>query len=117
MFLLGSLGQMYYSMMLFPFLMTVVLRNSVLRNWPAWLAIYGFMSYDSWLSTRFLTEGRAAEYLKTTLGWSLMLVVVCAVLVDRYLAARREGRLADGIDPKFTVRSQTPAEEPITVDT
>jgi arabinofuranan 3-O-arabinosyltransferase len=27
-------------MMLFPFLMTVVLPNSVLRNWVAWLAIY-----------------------------------------------------------------------------
>ena len=33
-----SLAQGYYSMMLFPFLMTVVLPNSVLRNWPAWLA-------------------------------------------------------------------------------
>ena len=29
-----SLAQGYYSMMLFPFLMTVVLPNSVLRNWP-----------------------------------------------------------------------------------
>ena len=35
-------GPGYYSMMLFPFLMTVVLPNSVLRNWPAWLATYGF---------------------------------------------------------------------------
>ena len=34
-----SLAQGYYSMMLFPFLMTVVLPNSVMRNWPAWLAI------------------------------------------------------------------------------
>ena len=33
-----SLSQGYYSMMLFPFLMTVVLPNSVIRNWPAWLA-------------------------------------------------------------------------------
>ena len=39
-----SLGQGYYSMMLFPFLMTVVLPNSVIRNWLAWLAIYGFMT-------------------------------------------------------------------------
>lgn len=99
MFLLGSLGQMYYSMMLFPLLMTVVLKNSVLRNWPAWLAIYGFMSYDSWLSTRFPGAGRLAEYMKTTLGWSLLLIVIFAVLGDRYLAARREGRLAKGIDP------------------
>ena len=44
-----SLAQGYYSMMLFPFLMTVVLPNSVLRNWVAWLAIYGFMTMDRWL--------------------------------------------------------------------
>ena len=40
-----SLAQGYYSMMLFPFLMTVVLPNSVIRNWPAWLGIYGFMTH------------------------------------------------------------------------
>lgn len=100
-FLLGSLGQMYYSMFLFPLLMTVVLRNSVLRNWPAWLAIYGFLSYDQWLSGRFPTLGRWAEYMRITFGWSLLLIVIFAVLVDRYLAAKRDGRLASGIDPEF----------------
>lgn len=103
--LLGSLGQMYYSMMLFPLLMTVVLKNSVLRNWPAWLAIYGFMYYDSWLSTRFPDVGRLAEYMKTTLGWSLLLLVIFAVLADRYLAARRQGRLDKGIDPSYLLPS------------
>jgi len=98
-FLLGSLGQMYYSMMLFPLFMTVLLPNSTVRNWPAWLAAYGFLSYDSWLSGRWVEAGRAAEYMKTTFGWSLLLVVVFAVLVDRYFAARRENRLADGIEP------------------
>ncbi|MDV7086072.1 DUF2029 domain-containing protein [Rhodococcus sp. IEGM 248] len=99
--LLGSLGQMYYSMMLFPLLMSVVLKNSVMRNWPAWLAVYGFMSYDSWLSSRFIEAGRTAEYMKTTLGWSLMLLVVFGVLTVRYVSARREGRLDRGIDPAF----------------
>lgn len=102
-FLLGSLGQMYYSMMLFPLLMTVLLPNSVVRNWPAWLAVYGFLSYDSWLSGRWVETGRAAEYMKTTFGWSLLLIVIFAVLVDRYLAARREGRLADGIEPSHLI--------------
>lgn len=102
-FLLGSLGQMYYSMMIFPLLMTVVLSNSVIRNWPAWLAVYGFMSYDSWLSTRFVTGGRAAEYMRSTLGWSLLLIVIFCVLAYRYLVARREGRLDEGIDPSFLV--------------
>ncbi|WP_245649839.1 glycosyltransferase family 87 protein [Nocardia shimofusensis] len=97
-FVLLSLGQMYYSMMLFPFLMSVVLRNSVLRNWPAWLAVFGFMSYDKWLSDRWQDLGRNLEYLRITFGWSLLLIVVFCVLGDRYLAARREGRLASGLD-------------------
>ncbi|MFI9532513.1 glycosyltransferase family 87 protein [Nocardia fusca] len=91
--LLASLGQMYYSMMLFPFLMSVVLRNSVLRNWPAWLAVFGFLSYDKWLSDRWPDIGRNLEYLRITFGWGLLLVVVFCVLGDRYLAARRTGRL------------------------
>lgn len=98
--LLASLGQMYYSMMLFPFLMSVVLRNSVLRNWPAWLAVFGFLSYDKWLSDRWPDIGRNLEYLRITFGWGLLLVVVFCVLGDRYLAARREGRLPN-LDPAW----------------
>lgn len=100
-YLLSSLGQMYYSMTLFPLLMSVVLRNSVMRNWPAWLAVYGFLSYDSWLSGRFYTAGRAAEYMRVSFGWSLLIIVIFAVLVGRYLAAKRQGRLDSGIDPLF----------------
>jgi arabinofuranan 3-O-arabinosyltransferase len=100
-FLLPSLGQMYYSMMLFPLLMSVVLRNSVMRNWPAWLAVFGFMSYDKWLSDRWQSLGRNMEYLRITFGWGLLLIVIFCVLGDRYLAARREGRLQSGIDPSW----------------
>ena len=110
-FLLASLGQMYYSMMLFPFLMSVVLKNSVLRNWPAWLAIYLFMSYDSWLSTRFEHQGRFVEYMRSTFGWSLLIIVTFAVLADRYLAARREGRLEQGIDPAFLLPEKVPVTQ------
>lgn len=108
--LLGSLGQMYYSMMLFPLLMTVVLKNSVLRNWPAWLAIYGFMSYDRWLSGRFFTEGRALDYLRTTFGWSLLIIVIFGVLIGRYLASRQDGRLDEGIEPDYLLEDRPPAE-------
>lgn len=100
-FLVLSLGQGYYSMMLFPFLMTVVLPNSVLRNWPAWLAIYGFMSADRWLLGHWPTTGRAIEYLKITYGWSLMLIVVFCVLYFRYLDAKAEDRLDQGIDREW----------------
>ena len=93
-----SLAQGYYSMMVFPFLMTVVLPNSVLRNWPAWLATYGFLTLDRWLMWRWPTTGRFLEYMKITYGWSLMLIVVFCVLYFRYLDARAEGRLDQGID-------------------
>ncbi|TLG16609.1 DUF2029 domain-containing protein [Nocardia cyriacigeorgica] len=115
--LLSSLGQMYYSMLVFPFLMTVVLRNSVLRNWPAWLAIFGFLSYDKWLSDRWQSLGRNIEYLRITFGWGLLLIVVFCVLGDRYLAARREGRLKFGIDPAWMASAPDPRgpAEPVAV--
>lgn len=100
-FLVLSLGQGYYSMMLFPFLMTVVLKNSVIRNWPAWLAIYGFMTMDRWLMWHWPTTGRFLEYMKITYGWSLMLIVVFCVLYFRYLDAKADGRLDGGIDPTW----------------
>ena len=100
-----SLGQGYYSIALFPFLMTVVLPNSVLRNWVAWLATYGFLTMDRWLLWQLPSTGRALEYLKITYGWSLMVIVVFCGLLFRYLDARRDGRLADGIDPPWLTSS------------
>jgi arabinofuranan 3-O-arabinosyltransferase len=96
-----SLSQGYYSMMLFPFLMTVVLPNSVIRNWPAWLGIYGFLTMDRWLLFNWMYVGRPLEYLKITYGWSLLLIVVFTVLYFRYLDAKAENRLDDGIDPAW----------------
>ena len=101
-----SLGQGYYSIALFPFLMTVVLSNSVLRNWVAWLAIYGFMSPDRWLLGHWPTTGRFLEYMKITYGWGLMLVVVFSVLHFRYLDAKADGRLDDGIDPPWLQKEE-----------
>jgi arabinofuranan 3-O-arabinosyltransferase len=98
-----SLAQGYYSMMLFPFLMTVVLPNSVLHNWPAWLAGYGFLTMDRWLMWRWPTTGRFLEYMKITYGWSLLLIVIFCVLYFRYLDARSDDRLAGGIDPPWLV--------------
>ncbi|ATA28171.1 putative membrane protein Q2 colocalized with Q [Mycobacterium lepraemurium] len=95
------LAQGYYSMMLFPFLMTVVLPNSLIRNWPAWLGIYGFMTLDRWLLFNWMRYGRALEYLKITYGWSLLLIVVFTVLCYRYLDAKAEDRLDRGIDPAW----------------
>ncbi len=106
------LAQGYYSMMLFPFLMTVVLRNSLIRNWPAWLGIYGFMTLDGYLLFHWMRYGRALQYLKITYGWSLLLIVVFTVLYFRYLDAKAEDRLGDGIDPAWL----TPERDRASVD-
>jgi len=105
-----SLGQGYYSMVLFPFLMTVVLPNSLIRNWIAWLAVYGFLTIDKWLLWQVPSTGRALEYLRITYGWSLMMIVVFAGLLFRYLDARGDGRLDDGIDPPW-IKQLAPAEK------
>ena len=111
-----SLAQGYYSMMLFPFLMTVVLPNSLIRNWPAWLAIYGFMTLDRWLLLNWMRWGRALEYLKITYGWSLLLIVVFTVLYYRYLDAKAENRLDGGLDPPWFQPGPTPERENASVD-
>ncbi|MGY4712645.1 arabinofuranan 3-O-arabinosyltransferase [Mycolicibacterium sp. CBM1] len=107
-----SLAQGYYSMMLFPFLMTVVLPNSVVRNWPAWLATYGFLTMDRWLMWRWPTTGRFLEYMKITYGWSLMLIVVFCVLYFRYSDAKAAGTLDEGIDPAWLRAEPGPAAVP-----
>jgi arabinofuranan 3-O-arabinosyltransferase len=94
-----ALAQGYYSMMLFPFLMTVVLPRSTIRNWPAWLGVYGFLTMDNYLLYFWPTTGRFLEYMKITYGWCLMLVVVFCVLYFRYLDAKADNRLDQGIDP------------------
>ena len=42
--------------------------------------------------------------MKITYGWSLMLIVVFCVLYFRYLDAKADGRLDDGIDPPWMTR-------------
>src|SRR6202000_1327776 len=96
-----ALAQGYYSMMLFPFLMTVVLPNSVIRNWPAWLSVYGFLTMEKWLLLHGSDIGRPLDSLKITYGWSLLLIVVFTVLYFRYLDAKAENRLDGGIDPPW----------------
>ncbi len=105
-----ALAQGYYSMMLFPFLMTVVLPNSVIRNWPAWLGVYGFLTMDKWLLLHWMYIGRPLDYLKITYGWSLLLIVVFAVLYFRYRDAKAENRLDDGIDPAWLTAGQPRAQ-------
>ncbi|WP_232719412.1 glycosyltransferase family 87 protein [Gordonia metallireducens] len=90
-FLVGSLGQGYYSMLLFPLLMTVLLPGSAMRNWPAWLGVYGCMTFDSFYSQRWTAFGWMVEYNKVTWGWSLLMIAVFCSLLFRWLDMRSDG--------------------------
>ena len=89
--LVGSLGQGYYSMLLFPLLMTVFMRGSAIRSWPAWLGVYGCFTFDGFYSDRWEAFGRAIEYNKVTWGWSLLMIAVFCALLFRYLDLRKSG--------------------------
>lgn len=104
-FLVGSLGQGYYSMLLFPLLMTVFRGGSTMRNWPAWLGVYGCMTFDVFASNKWEPFGRYLEYNKVPLGWSLLMIAIFCVLLFRYLDIRK----GDDSTPEKSVPTATPA--------
>ena len=76
--LLSSLGQAYYSMMLFPALFTVLHRASPMHTWPAWLGAVLCLS-----PLRFVLDdepllGRWLTTFLPTLGWAVFIVAVAA---------------------------------------
>ncbi|MGM1322579.1 glycosyltransferase family 87 protein [Corynebacterium macclintockiae] len=88
-FLISSLGQMYYSMLLLPMIFTVLRSRSVMHTPVAWLGVYLFFSFDEWFSDRWVNYGRIAEYTRGTIGWSLLIVSAAVVSVLWFLRDRR----------------------------
>lgn len=88
-FLLSSLGQMYYSMMLFPLIFTVVLRISAMHNPVAWMGIYLCLSPDSWSSERWRDYGRWFGFFQATAGWALIIISVSVAAVVWTVTQRR----------------------------
>ncbi|MDN5582866.1 MULTISPECIES: glycosyltransferase family 87 protein [unclassified Corynebacterium] len=80
-FLVSSLGQMYYSMMLIPMIFTVFCRFSVMHNPVIWVGIYWCMSGDSWNSDRWEWPGRIVEYTRGTVGWGLIILAAATSVV------------------------------------
>lgn len=91
-FFLSSLGQMYYSMLLFPLLLSVVHRRSPMHSWVAWLAAYGFLSYDNWNSSEWIDTGRWVTFLLPTAGWALLIICICVSAVVWVLQDAQKGQ-------------------------
>jgi len=81
-FFLSSLGQMYYSMMIFPMIFTVLQRTSVFHTFTAWIAAFLFLTPESFHSWRAVNLTRWLDFFHPTIGWGLLLVVTttCALV-------------------------------------
>ncbi|QNH96089.1 glycosyltransferase family 87 protein [Corynebacterium anserum] len=90
-FLISSLGQMYYSMLILPLLFTLFSRRSVMHNPIAWIGVYLCLSSDMWQSERWIKWGQVFEYTRGTIGWSLIILSAAVATVMWTLEERSNG--------------------------
>ena len=76
--LLSSLGQAYYSMMLFPALFTVVLKHSPMHLWTAWVGALLCLSPLEWQTPRDPLMGTWFNTFLPTAGWAIFILSVAA---------------------------------------
>ena len=102
-FLVSSLGQMYYSLLIVPLLFTAFLRRSTVHNPVAWLGVYLCLAIDSWYSDQWFWAGRIFETLRGTVGWMLLLISI-SISALIWLLNRSTPSISGG-------RHRKPAEE------
>lgn len=91
-FVLSSLGQQYYSMMLFPMVFTLLLRTSVFHLAPAWLAAFLFLAPVDWHSEAWPDLGRWLSTFTATAGWSVLIVVTATAATTWLIRGGIPGR-------------------------
>ncbi|WP_245945510.1 glycosyltransferase family 87 protein [Corynebacterium senegalense] len=96
--LLSSLGQAYYSMMLFPAVFTALRRSSPLHLPTTWLGIILCLAPFEWVSPRFPDAGAWLGTYLPTAGWAIFIVSVAAwaAAASRTARGRRDTREKDG---------------------
>ncbi|WP_144239868.1 glycosyltransferase family 87 protein [Corynebacterium atypicum] len=77
-FVLSSLGQQYYSMMLFPMVMTIVLPKSAVANVTSWVCLAAIFSPLDWTVSAGENLGSWVTQFANTAGWSGLIVAVAA---------------------------------------
>lgn len=89
---LSSLGQAYYSMMVFPAVFTVAGRYSVFHTPFAWLGIILCLSPLTWVVDSTPVTGRWLDTFLPTAGWIMFLVAaaawICATAAPRSTTGR-----------------------------
>lgn len=80
-FFLSSLGQMYYSMLLFPLVFTAFFRQSAAHYPTLWIGLYLALSGDNWQSNEWVDAGRWFHFFQATVGWGMIILTVCVAAV------------------------------------
>ncbi|MBH5295896.1 glycosyltransferase family 87 protein [Corynebacterium ulcerans] len=75
-FFLSSLGQMYYSMTLFPLLFTVLLSRSPMHTWTAWIGALLALAPFDWTSSYWPVVGPWLTTFQATFGWGLLIIAI-----------------------------------------
>ncbi|AEQ06748.1 DUF2029 domain-containing protein [Corynebacterium pseudotuberculosis] len=75
-FFLSSLGQMYYSMTLFPLLFTVLLARSPMHTWTAWIGALLVLAPFDWTSSYWPVVGPWINTFQATFGWGLLIIAI-----------------------------------------
>nr|WP_268914046.1 glycosyltransferase family 87 protein [Corynebacterium uropygiale] len=88
-FFLSSLGQMYYSMLLFPLLATVFLPRSVAHTWPFWVGVCLVLAPWSWSTDFSPTFSRWVPVFVATVGWGIIIAAIAAPLGAWWWQERR----------------------------
>jgi arabinofuranan 3-O-arabinosyltransferase len=110
-FLSSSLSEGYYSMLLLPLLATALRAGSPMRNPVSWLAVYLFLTLDSWSVPQL--PGLSADFAMSrwTVGWLVLFVLLArwafaAVRdVSRTTAAAPEESREDVVAGEYLVPS------------
>lgn len=74
--LLSALGQMYYSLLLFPLLFTILLPKHTMYHPMAWAAAILCLSPLQWDSHYALDLTRWFTFFQSTLGWAILVVCI-----------------------------------------
>lgn len=99
-FFLSSLGQMYYSMMLFPMMFTLLGKRSVFHHWAAWVAAFCFLAPITISSKYWSDSARWLEFFTPTIGWGLLIVVAFVSTLFWFLADIRAQKASPATEAK-----------------
>lgn len=88
--LLSSLGQAYYSMMLFPALFTAAGRVSPMHTWTAWLGATLCLAPLDWASPHWPALGGWLSTFLPTAGWAIFILAVATWAAATWVGSRHD---------------------------